>query len=664
MKIVDKILYIEFADFIAAGWSVDGVKKANLRNGSFWMMIPNPLDARAVLVQYETLRPRHKEKIIAKFGNPYEFIAHDPIKKLVTTDFKAQEFYIAYRYNDTNSLPVDHVQKYIAAASWLNMLLKVTADNATKKAIIKQELNLTIDAFYNSVISILRAQEIPLPVTYDHLTRKMKQYHAESYPCLIDWRFGNTQAKKVNDEVSESILFEMISHPNQYPDPFIMWKYNVWAKENDRKPITEQTVGNYRRRNEHLLISDREGQAAFNDKFIIQAKRKRPSHPLYLVEHDDNHTDMYFLDILDKTQGKHYKKMKAIIVVDSFNDLVLGFAYGPQITNDLIRKAYLNAMYYIKGITGAWYLPHEIKADRFGSKEYKPFYQMIGHYYDTPVGSKGRGFLEQFFGSSFFKTCLKAGNNNYSGNNITARNAGVNREVLELNKKDRPAIEDAPYLINQFFWRLRNWPAAEGQPSKQDEWLAAWNATPAEFKKPITDEHFLTVFGVEANQNGKSISITNRGCEPQINNVQYSFDLPFDIISQYIGTKVRVLYDPYNMDRVLLTNFKDFRCVATSAKYLPSTMADYKEGSRTDLNKILASKLQQVEYRASKADKRKDVLTDNNIDIEALLQAGVPIHKELKQYAEERYLAEQSQQERRLPPPAKTKQVYNPLDQM
>ena len=154
-----------------------------------------------------------------------------------------------------------------------------------------------------------------------------------------------------------------------------------------------------------------------------------------------------------------------------------------------------------------------------------------------------------------------------------------------------------------------------------------------EKKKPISDETFLMIFGKVANEKG--ISITNRGVEPQINNVQYSFDLPHGILSQYVGMNVKVMYDPYNMDRVLLTNFKDFRCIATSPKYVASAIKDYQEGSRSDLNKILDYKRQQVEYTANKSTRRKEVLMTNSIDVEAILQAGVPIPKLLKQHAEE-----------------------------
>jgi len=113
MIIINKTLYIEFADFIAAGWTVDGIKKANLRNGAFWQMIPNPQDARAVLVEFDSLRPRHKEKLQTAFGNPYEYVAKSPIKQLLTTDHKAQEHYINYRYADNKALPLEHINKII-----------------------------------------------------------------------------------------------------------------------------------------------------------------------------------------------------------------------------------------------------------------------------------------------------------------------------------------------------------------------------------------------------------------------------------------------------------------------------------------------------------------------------------------------------------------------
>ena len=87
MKFIDAILFIEFADFLSAGFKEDTIKKNNYRNGEYWMMIDNPSDKRKPLVQYDTLREKDKEKLVAKFGDPYEFMAKVPIKKMHRNGF-------------------------------------------------------------------------------------------------------------------------------------------------------------------------------------------------------------------------------------------------------------------------------------------------------------------------------------------------------------------------------------------------------------------------------------------------------------------------------------------------------------------------------------------------------------------------------------------------
>ena len=140
----DKKLYIEFNDFLAAGWKEDTVKKANVRNGSNWMMVEHPTDKRKPLVEYDCLVDAHKEKIQnwlrkknkcehedsakCECGNPYEYLAKDPIRKLVVKDFKAEQFYLKYEISPNRKLRVDDkvnlVERYTTAASWLNMLTK------------------------------------------------------------------------------------------------------------------------------------------------------------------------------------------------------------------------------------------------------------------------------------------------------------------------------------------------------------------------------------------------------------------------------------------------------------------------------------------------------------------------------------------------------------
>jgi len=634
MKLIENVLYIEFAELIECGVSSNTILAAKKRKSPSWNFIDDPHDKRKVLIEFEKLKDEYKKKVEARFGSPYEYMAKMPIRNMVKWDDKAEEFYLAYRYGENRPLPIEHVKKYTTAASWLNMFKAVSED----KKSVKKLLNLTIEQFYAQAIQIIIQDKIDLPTSYDRLivrpSSALKKYLSEGYASIIDWRFGNKLAAKVKDEVSESTLLEMIAHHNQYDDVFVTLQYNKWAKENGYKTIKPETVGHHRRKKEGLIIMQREGNAALNEKFLRQVKGFRPTAPLYLVESDDNHLDLLFIDPDDSTPHKYFHKYKAIVVVDSFNDYVLGYAYAEQLSNDLVKAAYLNAMYHIRSITGAWHVPHEVKTDRWGLKTLEPFYRAIGKYFPTPVGSHHRGYIEQKFGTPHWKRCLKIGANNYSGNNITAKHRGVNTEALALNRKNYPMVgNEAVEQIENFFYRLRHLPQSNGI-SKHDQWLAAWQKLPQENKRAITDEQFLLKFGIE---HSTGIRITNRGVEPQICGKRYSYDLQTPSLLEYVGKAVSVIYDPFDMSRVLVTDFEKVRLVGYDARLNSRALQDADTDSRTYLNAVLQEKRNDVNLIATKERRRKEVLKEAGIDAEGLLQANVMV-KSIRQKAEQKVL--------------------------
>lgn len=647
-------MYIEFTDFLTAGWKEATVWQANLRNGPFWQMIKNPDDKRKPLVQFETLRPKDKEKIELQFGNPYEYVAKAPIKALVETDLKAQAFYTSFRYNGTSSLPPETISAYTKAASWLNMIIKCNED----KKFIKKELNLPLTVFYEKVKDIIDADKIELPSSYKRLREKMKQYQENGYECLIDWRFGNTNGVKVKDEVSEAILFEMIAHPKQFDDLLIAWQYNAWATKNERKEITAATVGNYRRRYYDLLIIQREGNEAYVNNYGKSIKGFRPSQPTFFIESDDNHTDYYFVNWEDKTQHKYYYTFKCMVVTDSFNDLVLGYAVGKEITTDLIKDAYRNAMHYMKQLTGNYYLPHETKTDRWGLKTLQPFYESIGKYAATPKGSKKRGYIEQFFGSTHWIRAMKmCEKNNYTGHNVTAKTKGVNREVLHDSKNDYPTVQEAPQYFADLFTRLRKMPPSEGAISKEEQWKQAFAAMPEDKKRLISEEEFLLKFGILRNEKN---TITDRGIDISVGGYSYNFDIPDEYYYKHKGLTLRTIYDPNDMSRILITDFKSIRFIASQPHYQSRAMADYQEGDRTRLNQHLDGKKAHVQLVTQKQEQRADVLIKGNINVSKLLTEGFLLKEE-----RQNVLKDYENEMRQLPEPEPVRRrVDNPVSKM
>ncbi len=648
MKIIEKILYIEFADLLKCGWNENTVKSANLRNGPFWQMIRNPADKRMPLVQFDTLRDKDKKKIEAQFGNPYDYMAKEPIKKLVTTDFKAESFYTNHKYGiEQKGLLPEHIAAYTTAASWLNMINKLNAD----KKFIKTELKLTITEFFDNVCAIIAAEGINLPATYRRLKDSMKEYKEAGYVTLISGRFANVNSAKIKDELSESVLLEMIANHNQHDDVWVSIHYNTWAKQNGKLEITDRTVCNYRNNNADIIDMQRKGREAYYNEWSKNIKRYRPTNPLYLVESDDNHLDFFFTDWEDKTSHRHFHKFKAIVVTDSYNDYVLGYAYARELTTEVVIQAYQNAFAHVKEITGNYMLPQETKTDRWAIGTLEPFYKKLGNYFKTPVGSKRRGYLEQFFGSTHWKRCIKHGTNNYTGNNLTAINEGVNKEVLFANKKDYPTVQEAPQHIEDFFYRLRNMPNKDGVTKKQ-EWLKAYaDAAQDKFKIVSEEEYLLKLGTVKPRTN----TITSNGLDIQIDGKQYNYDIPNQYYFAHKGCELNTIYDPNDMSRVLVTDFESIRFIARAPYLQPSNLADYKEGDRTRLNAHLNAKLDHVKLVTDKQERRHQLLKENSVDIQALLSSPYLL-KEERQLAEIEYGMEK---EKALP----TRRV-NPIDKM
>lgn len=631
MKIIDNILWIELADFISAGWTLSTVHKANHRNGAYWQMMPDPSDKRRPLVKYEDLRDEHKAKLKAQFGDVYLYTAKSPILRRVERDAQAEAFYLAYRY-DGKSISQEHVAKYTTASSWLNMVIKATAD---KKA-LKKELNLMIADFYSHVLDLIGSEGVDLPTSYKRFTAKLKDYQDNGYASLIDWRFGRQPNLKVKDEVCEATLLELLSDPRQHDDVFISYAYNAWAQKQGYETITHATVGNWRRKHAHLITMPRNGNKEWRDTYGLVIKGRRPSKPTLMWEHDDNHLDLFFTTERD---GKEYgyQRVKGIFIIDSYNDYILGYAVtSGELKANHIRLAYLNAMHHIHELTGSWYLPHETKSDRWNGKELMPFYLSMGNYQKSTVGgSRGRGYIEQLFGTSDWQNCLKAGNNNYNGHNISSRTAGVNREWLEANKRERPMLSEAPDQVAQFVERLRHLPTKDGR-SRQDQWLQAWADMPMDARRPITHEQFLHIFGFKHEPAGRPVTITNKGVDVQIANRRFLYHIPPAIHLAAIGKQVHVVYDPLNMDQVLITDYAKVRFMANANHGIAKAMADYTDGHREQLNKLMDRQTADVATVTEAQERRREVLRNNQIDAESLLKANVLV-KGIRQAAEQDY---------------------------
>jgi len=630
-------LYLEFAEMVDLGVSEDTLKDAKKRGANSWVFAKDPDDKRKVLIQYSTLKPKYQEQIIKKYGDPAEYTRNQVIKRFLQMDVKAVDHFFNYSTDDGQTLPPEKQRQYVTCANWLNLLIEI--DNNWGK--YKKELGMDAKPkLYDAVVRIFEAEVIKLPKAYAPLKAKIRAYETERYDCLISKKLGNTNSKKVKDDLNTAILIEMLAHGTQFDDTFIALRYNKVAERAGYKTITAVTVGNYRRANAVLIDSYRKGNAEWYNKHGKIIHQDRASAPLFMINSDDNDLDLYFQNVkLNKAGQKiidYYYRPVLYVVTDAYNDYILGYAIGDSATTDLVHKAYLNAAQHVYELTGDYYLWQQIKTDHWNLKVLKGYFEDQAKF--TPAAAKNaRGkIIEQSFGHHWHSTLKELYPKNYNGNNITAKSK-LNRDAIELNKRFFPVKDQATNDVCRFIEQMRLIPGKSGK-TRQQEWIDAFNALQQDKKRVITPERHFALFGIEHRhpKTGKleTNTITNAGLTVTINGQKLIYEVPKELYLDTLGLTVKVKYNPYNLNSVMaMSEDEKTRVVCYQYNNIPMAIADYKPGDRLRLNSALDEKKGHVNFVATNKEQRQATLKRAGLDAEGLLQAGVLV-KELKHVAE------------------------------
>lgn len=560
MKILDNILYIEFTDFIIAGWKEDAVKKANYRNGPYWQMTPDPLDNRKVLVQFEELRPKDKTKLTAHFGNPYEYIAKEPIKKMVEPDNQAENFFKDHTYDNGKTLPFEHRVKYTTAASWLNLLNKLN-DN---KKIIKKELNLSLEKFWLNVCDIIKADNIDLPSSYRRLLAKMSDYKETGYSSLIDWRFGNKLSAKIGKgedgfdadlaEKQTAFIRKAASMHQNFDAQQITSFVNPVFEKNGWPTVSRATVYNMMRQNEHLTTAGSRGKREYHNTISMQHLRKRPDFPLYYFT-----LDGWTVELLYQENNTFNNRLVAVIVLDAMNNYPVGYAIGDRENTELIRQANRNASQHIAELFGDYYQPKQLQSDNYGIKNLTPFYQAMAHLH-TPaaVGNAKSKVIEPYFKTINKLYCQRFPN--WSGFNINSKKA--NQPNTEFLDKIKHSFPNKAGVIAQIEMII-----AQERKVKLEAYMQAWNECPAHEKITMSRMDRLMVYG---KAHSHTNSITGRGVTVSIDGEKLVYDSFEPAFRELQHEKWQIVYDECDLSCVLaITEDGKRRFVLDSKRALP-----------------------------------------------------------------------------------------------
>ncbi|MFD2961334.1 MULTISPECIES: hypothetical protein [Olivibacter] len=591
---------------------------------------------RVVLIEFESLPDKYRRSVIETYGNPYEYIAKEPILKLIDWDYKAESYYREYVLpsggklpavdTDSNGKPIiNYVKRYTQAANWLNMLARITED----KRALKRELNISMAAFWQTATELIVIKKINLPTNERRLKDKLEKYKGNGYETLIEkHKFGNSYRAKINDELSEAVLKAMLEVRNKHDDTVIADDYNKWAKENNYQPISPETVGYRRRMWASELMLSREGIAKTYNKLSKHIHRDRASAPLLLINSDDNNLDAYFIN----GKNKYYRPV-LYVVIDAFNDYILGYAVGDVVTKELIYEAYRNAFAHVCEMTGGQYLWRQIQTDHWGisgknTTELEQFYNSMGTF--TPAGHKNARtkYVEASFGTIWHQELKKVFTDNYSGPNIQSKEK-LNPDTLITS--NFPDVSEAPSMIAKLIDNLRNTKRKGSEMTRQQEWINAFINSEKSKKKAISSETRLSLFG---KQTKLPIAVSAAGIVFELNKTKRTYELSQRAIFDNIGKKVQVTYDPYNFDEILITDGNTYREVIPLFQNTKAALADQQEGDRARYNNLMAEKATLMDMIKEPLEARKAALERAKIDTESRINAGVLIkeisHKDTK----------------------------------
>lgn len=634
-------------------------------------------NGRKVLIEYESLQPKRKEAVLKIYGNPYDYLAKQPILDLIDWDYEAYSYYTNYVLPNGAKLPsidkdalgkaqINYVDRYTKSVSWLNMLGKFTAD----KRALKQALNISVMEFWDVVCSLISTQNIDLPANAKRLKEKLKEFNSYADPedryyfimekDLHRWSNGNS---KKRDEIGEALIFEMLSDDRNHDDTVIAAAYNKYARENGKKEYTAGAIGYIRRQNEHILISTRDGAKKAYNKLSKEIGRKRPSSPLLLINGDDNNLDLFFTvrykDKNGKTVRNNFYRPVLYVVIDTFNNYILGYAYGDNSTHELIYEAFRNAMNHIHELTGGYYLAHQLQTDRWGldvkmKNELADFYRKVGGKFTPQAHKVPQGkYIEASFGIEWHQVLKALPFNNYAGHNIKAKE-DRNTDAVAENAKNHPPIEQMPQIIEGFINIMRTKANPKTGVSRQIEWLKAFHDSEKSRKKHIDVATKLSIVGKK--REGLPLTITSKGIIGTFEGEKLRFDLPDEVIFNYNGAKVDVFYDPSKMDQVMITDGKGLRFVTGQYELMPSAIADYEEGDAKRLHQAFDNKKKISEKLTSVLQEKLAALDGTNIDPESLLQAGVML-KDIKNDNEAAYIQQLYGKKAELPSPRSTVKI-------
>jgi len=551
------------------------------------------------LVSYDSLPKRFKEAVVVKLNNknPYDVVKMNLIENYIQHSVKLTEFFETYKLGDGRNLTKETRREYYNNAIVLEAIGNLLSNKRAKRASMGKRMKINWTELAEGVQELDRSKyPHSLPANARRLEEKYKRYKTEGETSLIHKNFLNINAAKVDDDVKESVLTELLADPRNLDNAQVARLYNFMAEQMGWQPITPSAVATWREKYDLQIYAGRRGSVALANTKAMQVKRSAPTFPLYYWTMDGWDVELLY----QKTEGgttTYYHRPTVVVVLDACLKYPVGYAVGTHETPELIQQALRNAVKHTTELFGKMYRTQQLQSDHYAIKKLTPYYEGIAEKV-TPARVKNAKakIVEPYFGGINKRYCQLLPN--WSGFGITSdKEKQPNAEFLNIYKSNFPDFAGVCKQIDMIIERERT---CDG---KQERFLALWAQMPEDHKVELSHENYLFLFGETTGHRntleGSGLNITIRGLKRHYD----CFDLSF---REHGSTAWEVRYDPDDLTRVLAVNKDETRRYVLEEKYVqPMALRERQEGDSEQLQRVrnYNKELEQniIDFRANNA---------------------------------------------------------------
>lgn len=528
------------------------------------------------LVAFDSIPDRFKTAIVEKTGDPYKAAKLNQLEERILHNAETSAYFESFTLADGRHLKPDTRREYYSNAMVLDAIHRLIGDKRAKHSALGHNTKRAWVQIAEAVEDVDRSKfPHTLPANPRRLEDRYKRYQKEGIQSLIHHGFLNKSAAKINDDIKESFLVELLADPRNLDNEQVRGLYNQVATKMNWKLITGSAVGVWRDKLETTIYAGRRGSTAFSNQKAMQVKRTAPTQPLYYITMDGWDVALLYQKFENGRTTYHHKPT-VIIILDPCIKYPLGFAVGTHEHPALIKEALRDAARHTQQLFGQMYRAHQLQSDRYALSTLMPLYEAAAEKV-TPARVKNAKakVVEPYFNRLNKTFCQLMPN--WSGFGITSgKERQPNIEFLNKYRAEFPdfagVCQQVTNIVNQE--RLM----------KVQRYLELWNKLPESEKIVMPRESYLLNYGETT---GYTNMLMGSGLHPTINGIKMDYDC-FDMAFRKHSTvRWEVRYDPDDLTHALAVSENQELRFMLEEKYVqPMALKDRKPGDSNQLQRV------------------------------------------------------------------------------